>query len=151
MSNLALSRRLWRWISFSKMLPSLFLIVVSISRIKNLICASLCDARPSSAPINDEMRWWGSELLRKNGSSTRFEEMDTEIGTCLPIHNVVFVSFKDSSWLQIDSKSDIAKFVKKFSFTCVLDAEGNQLVKESLSNLIYVPLTDNVYSFTASG
>ena len=53
-------------------------------------------------------------VVEKNGSSTRFQEMDTEIGTCLPIHVVVFVFFKDSSWTHIDSKSNIAKFLKSF-------------------------------------
>ena len=47
----------------------------------------------------------------KNGSSTRFEEMETEMGTCFPIHVVVFVSLEDFSWTNIDSKSNIAKFL----------------------------------------
>ena len=50
----------------------------------------------------------------KIGSSTRFEEMDTNIGTCLPIQIVVFVSLKVSFGTQIDSKSKIAKLLKSF-------------------------------------
>ena len=71
--------------------------------------------------------------------------MDTEIGTCLPIHVVVFVSLKDSSWTQIDSKSNFAKFL----FTRVLDTEGVQYVKECFSDLIYVPRIDIFHSFAA--
>ena len=40
--------------------------------------------------------------------------MDTEIGTGLPIPVVDFVSLKDSSWTEIDSESNIAKFLKSF-------------------------------------
>ena len=50
----------------------------------------------------------------KIGSSTRLEEMDTEISSGLPIHVVVFVSLEDSFWAQIDSKSNIAEFLKSF-------------------------------------
>ena len=50
----------------------------------------------------------------ETGSSRRFEEMDTEIGTCLPLHVVVFVSLKDHSWTEIDSKSNFARFLKGF-------------------------------------
>ena len=75
--------------------------------------------------------------------------MDTEIGTCLSIHVVVFVPLKDSSWTRIDSKSNIAKFFQKFLLICVLDTEGVQLVKESFSDLIYVPRIDNFHSFAA--
>ena len=46
----------------------------------------------------------------KISSSTRFEETDTVFGTCFPNQVVVFVSLKVSSWIQIDSKSNIAKF-----------------------------------------
>ena len=39
------------------------------------------------------------------------------IDTCLPIHVVVSVSLKDSSWIQIVSKSNIAK-LKSFVDLC---------------------------------
>ena len=112
MPNLACSRRLWRWLSFSRMLPSLILKVFSKSRNKSFICALLCDARRSSASINDETRWCGSELQRKIGSFTRFEEMETEVGIRFPIHFIVLVSLKPHSCTQIDSTSNIAKFLK---------------------------------------
>ena len=53
-------------------------------------------------------------MQMKIGPSTRFEEMDTDIGTCFPIQVVVFVSRKVSSGTQIGSKSNIAKFLKSF-------------------------------------
>ena len=76
--------------------------------------------------------------------------METDMGTCFPIH-VVFVPLKDSSWTQIDSKSNIAKFFEKLSLTCVLDTERVQLVKDSFSDWLYVPRIDVFYSFTANG
>ena len=88
--------------------------VVSISRNKFFIFVLLWQAKFLRAPIKDATRWWGSELQREIGSSARFEEMDTEIGTCFPIQVVVFVSLKVSSWTPIDSKSSIAKFLKSF-------------------------------------
>ena len=42
----------------------------------------------------------------------RFEGMETELGICFPIHFVVLVSLKLSSCTQIESKSNIAKFLK---------------------------------------
>ena len=52
-------------------------------------------------------------MQRKIGSSTRFEEIDTDIGTCLPIQVVVILSLKVSS-TQTDSESKTAKFLKSF-------------------------------------
>ena len=72
MSNLALSRRLWRWVSFSKMLSSLTFNVVSISRNKLLNFTLLLEAEFSRASIKDATKWWGSELQTKIGSSTRW-------------------------------------------------------------------------------
>ena len=110
MSNLVLSCRIWRWVSFSKMLPSLVFIVVSISINKFFILALLWEAKFSRAPMKDATRWWGSELQRKIGSSKTFEG----IGTCFPIPVIVFVSLKAFSWTQIDSKSNTANFLKSF-------------------------------------
>ena len=60
----------------------------------------------------------------KISSFSRFEEMDTENGTCFPIHFVVFVSLQVSSWRQIDSKSSFAKILKSFcSFVYLLPKE----------------------------
>ena len=114
MSNLALSRRIWRWVIFCKMPPSLIFIVDLISRKKFFIFASLWELILSRAPIKDATRWWGSELQRNIASSTRFEEMDTDIGTCFRIQIVVVVPLKVSSLTQIDSKSNIVKFLKNF-------------------------------------
>ena len=114
MSNLAFSRQLWRWVSFSKILPSLIFIVVLISRNKFFFFALLWEAKLSRTPVKDATRWWGLELQMKIGSSTRFEEIDTDIGTCFLIQVVVFVSLKSSSWTQIDSRSNIAFFFNSF-------------------------------------
>ena len=76
--------------------------------------------------------------------------MDTEIGTCLPIHAVFFVSLKGS--LDTDRfKIEYCSLFEKFLSTCVIDTERVQLVKESVSKLIYAPRIDVSYSFTASG
>ena len=53
-------------------------------------------------------------MQRKISSSSRFEEMDTDIETCFPIEVVVFVSLNVSSWTQISSKSNFAKFLNTF-------------------------------------
>ena len=53
-------------------------------------------------------------MQRKFGSLTMFENVDTDIGTCFPIHVVVFVSLKVFSWTQIVSKSNIANFENFF-------------------------------------
>ena len=82
-------------------------------------------------------------VVRKTGFSKRFEEIDTEIGTSLPSHVVVFVFLKDSSWTQINSKS-------KNSFCCLvyLIPKESSLSK-SFSDLKYVPRIDVFHSFTA--
>ena len=38
-----------------------------------------------------------------------FEDMDTDVGTGLPIQFIVFVSLKVFSWTQMDWKSNIDK------------------------------------------
>ena len=115
LSNNACSRQLWHWLSFSKMLPSFVFVVVSISRNTFFFFVLIWEAEFSSRfPINDATRWWGSELQWKIISSTRSEEVDTDIETCFPIQVFVFVSLKVSSWAQIDSKPIIAKFLKSF-------------------------------------
>ena len=48
------------------------------------------------------------------GSVIRFDEIETDIGTCFPIHFVVSVSLYVSSLTQIDSKSKTAKFLTNF-------------------------------------
>ena len=65
MSNIACSRRLWRWLSFTKKLPSLIFIVVSISWNKFSFFALLWESKTSRPPLKDAKRWWGSELQEK--------------------------------------------------------------------------------------
>ena len=145
MSKLACSRPLRRWLSFCKMLPSLFFFVVLISRNKFLIFVFLWEANFSGAPIRDATRWWGSEFQREIGSSSRFEELDTDIRTCFPVQVVVFGSLKVSSWTQVDSKSNFAKVLKSLCALIYLI----ELVKESFSDLIYNPRIDIFHSLTA--
>ena len=111
MSNLACSGQLWSRVSFSKMMPSLIFIVVSLSWEKFFVFTFHSEDKFSRAQIQikDAMMCWGSELQRKIGSSTRFEEMDRDVGTCFPIQIVVFVSPKVAFWTKIYSKSNIAK------------------------------------------
>ena len=103
-SKSASSLRLWRCVSFSKMLPSLIFIVVLMSKNKLFIFALLWRAIFSRAPIREVTRWWGLELQRKIGSLTKFEEMEAEMGICFPIHFLVSVFLKLSSCTQFDSK-----------------------------------------------
>ena len=78
------------------------------------------------APMRSATRWWRSELWRKIGSLTKFEEMDTDIGTCFPIKIFVFVSFKVFSWTQIDSGAKNDKFLKSFcQLECLIPKESS--------------------------
>ena len=95
------------------MLPSLIFIVVSTSPIK-FSFTLLYDPRPSRAPTKDATGWWGSDLQRKLGSFTRFDEMDTDIGTRFAIHVVVSVFLNVSYWAQIVSESNTAKLPESF-------------------------------------
>ena len=95
------------------MLPSIIFIVVLVSKNKFFIIASLWRAKFSKAPEKELTDWWRSELQRKIVSFTRFEEMGIEMGICFPIHFFVSVSWKLSFCTQIDSKSNIAKFLKR--------------------------------------
>ena len=52
----------------------------------------------------------------KIGSSCKFEDIETEIGTCFPIQVVVSVTFNSSVVTQINSKSKIATLVNKLCF-----------------------------------
>ena len=61
----------------------------------------------------------GSELQRKMGSGIRFDETETDIGTCFPIHFAVSVALYVSSLTQIDSKSKTAKFSTTFDPLCM--------------------------------
>ena len=86
------------------------MIPVSTSINPNLICVLLCVAKPSRALIKEDTRCRGSELQKKTGSGIRFDENETDMRTCIPVHFVVSVSLYVSSLTQTDSKSKTAKF-----------------------------------------
>ena len=66
------------------------------------------------AVISDDMRWWWSELHRRMASGITFGEIETKIGLCLSIFFVISVSFHVPSFTEIESKSETAKFSKKW-------------------------------------
>ena len=154
MSNLACSRRLWRWVSFSKMLSSLILVVVSISRNKSFSCALLCNARPSSVPLNDETMKRGGDDQSCGGKLVPPE--------CLrkwkPRWGHAFLSTLLSLYLwrtllghRLIQNRILLSFWKVFVvlLTCVFDTERVQFFKESFRDMIYAPRIDNFNSFTA--
>ena len=128
---LTCSRRLWHWVSFPMMQPSLIFIAVSISRNKFFIFALLWGDIFWIAPIKDAARCWGSELQRKIGPSTRFERTDRDVGPCFPNHFVVFESLNVSFWTQIGSKSEIVNFCKSFRSLMYLILKESSLSKRS--------------------
>ena len=68
------------------------MIAVSTSLNLNFICVLLCVAKPSRVLTKEDTRCPGSELQRKMGADIRFDEIETDIGTCFAIHFVVSVS-----------------------------------------------------------
>ena len=49
------------------------------------------------------------------GPGIKFDEIETDIGTCFPIHVVVSVClYEFASLTQMDSKSNIAEFLNSF-------------------------------------
>ena len=49
------------------------------------------------------------------GSGIKFDKIETDMGTCFPIHVVVSVClYEFASLTQMDSKSNIAKFLNSF-------------------------------------
>ena len=106
-----LCARLHLRLSSSSIAHSIMLIAVSTSMKFNFSWVLLWVANPSRAVIKDGMRWWGLALQRKMGSEIKFDEIETDIATCVPIHVVISVCLYDSSLLDsksIDSKSKIA-------------------------------------------
>ena len=69
----------------------------------------------------------GLELQSKTGTSTRFNEMETDIGTCLSKHVAVFVSLKFSYLTQLDLNSIVAKLVKSFRLLVYLIPKESSL------------------------
>ena len=66
----------------------------------------------------DSTKTRGLELHRNIGLAIRFEDIETDIRTCLPIQVVVSVFLKFSSGIQIDSKSKTARLVKSSDHLC---------------------------------
>ena len=73
----------------------------------------------------------GGGLLRigianKIGSWIKFDEMQTDIGTCFPIHFVVSISLYEPCLTRIGSKSEAAKLLNNFccSLLGILNASG---------------------------
>ena len=64
--------------------------------------------------MNDSTRSRGLELHRNNGSAIRSEDIETDIGTCLPFQVVVSVFLNFSSGIEIDSKSKTARLLNSF-------------------------------------
>ena len=61
-------------------------------------------AEPSTASMNDSTESQCIELQRNIAMAIRFEDIETDIGTCLPIQFVVSVFLIFSFGIQIDSK-----------------------------------------------
>ena len=130
------SARLSLWLRCSSIAHSFILIAVSTSMKFNFIWALLWVANPSRAVIKDEMRWWGLALQRKMASGIKFDEIETDMSTCFPIHVVVSVCFYEfASLKQTDSKSNNAKFLKCFVIS-IWDIECFQLVKKRFSQFV---------------
>ena len=68
-------------------------------------------------------------VAEENWLSKRFEEMDTDVGTCFAIQVVLFVSLQVCCWTQIDSKSNVAKFLKSFRSLVYLILKESSLSK----------------------
>ena len=64
--------------------------------------------------MNDSTKSRGLELQRNIGLAIRFEDIETDIGTRLPIQVVISVFLKFYSSIQIDSKSKTARSAKSF-------------------------------------
>ena len=90
------------------------MIAVSTSKNLNFICPLRYVAKPSRALIKDDTSCRESELQGKMGFSIKLDEIETDIGTCFPIHFVVSVSLYVSFLTQMDSKSKTAKFLNNF-------------------------------------
>ena len=71
-------------------------------------------ANPSRGVLKDETRCWGLVLQRKLGSCLKFDEIETDTGTCFRIHFVMSVSVYESLVTQIESKSKTTEILNKF-------------------------------------
>ena len=64
--------------------------------------------------MNDSARSRGLKLQRTIVMAIRIEDIETDVGTCLPIQVVVSVFLIFSSGIQIDPKSKTARLLKSF-------------------------------------
>ena len=81
----------------------------------------------SKASMKDDTKSRRLGPQSEMGSCIKLDGIDIENGMCLPTHNVVSVSFKSSSFTQVDSKSKTAML--KFLVVRIRD-------KSSLSNRV---------------
>ena len=61
--------------------------------------------------MNDSTKSRGLELQKNIGMAIRFEDIETDFGTCLPIQVIVYVFLNFPSGIQIDSKSKTARIL----------------------------------------
>ena len=97
-----------------------------------LISSLLCSANSSRLVTKSIIKFCWSFLYKKMGSSIRFDDIKTEIGTCFPIQVVVCLSFNSSVGTQIDSKSKIVRLLKS-----LLSSETGRLNPSRFSNKVY--------------
>ena len=109
-----LSARFRLWLSCSSIAHSYILFAVSASMEFNFVWALLWVANPLRAVVKDGMRSWGLALQRKVGSRIKFDERETDKGTCFPMHVAVWLSLYESSLTQLDSNSNITKLLNSF-------------------------------------
>ena len=84
------------------------------------------------------------------GSSIRFDNIEIETGTWFPFQVVISVSFSSSVETQIDSKSKIARLLKKFVVFRNWKIESFQLFKQGFAELIQLLWEDMLHSILAS-
>ena len=88
----------------------------------------------------------------KYSSSTRFEDMETDIGRRFPKHIVVFVYLTVSSWIQTVLQSNLAEPFEDILVTGALGTKNQAYQSVSRCfHLIYVPEIDILNSFTTTG
>ena len=96
---------------------------------------ALC-TKPSTASMNDSTKLRGWELQRNIGMVIRFEDIETDMGTCLPIQVVVSLFLNFPSGIQIDSKSKTARLVKSL-WSSVYWISNESSLSNSVSRIWY--------------
>ena len=64
--------------------------------------------------MNDSIKLRGLELQRNFGMAIRFEDFETDIGTCLPNQVVVLLFLNFSADIHIDANSKTARLIESF-------------------------------------